>query len=144
QRLYDLKALQLEPASALELKESVPKQVVGAAAEFLGTERKTFAGEVLAAVSKQRMDLWVAHIHQKINWELFDRGVEAFTWAALEEIGKGAKKLKLLDGAPRGAEYARFLKDVALAGKAEGPERLNSLEPGLAPFIALRRELEKP
>ena len=65
-------------------------------------ERKTFAGEVLKALEKRRTALWDERIHKQINWELFDRGVEAFTWAALEEVGRAAKSRDLLNGAAHG------------------------------------------
>jgi Cu(I)/Ag(I) efflux system membrane protein CusA/SilA len=132
-------ALGIEPSSALELRERLPAQVFGAAAEALGAERKTFAGEVLRALEKHRTALWLEHIHKKINWELFDRGVEAFTWAALEELGRAARDHKLLTGAVHGADYEQFVQEVARArhGKGQHPE-------ALAPFVALRQELERP
>ena len=84
----------------------------------------------------------------KLNWELFDRGVEAFTWAALEEVGKDARGRGLLGDAPHGQDYARFLDEAARAAEAgqslamAGDSRSES--PTMAPFVALRQELEKP
>src|SRR5207237_360178 len=103
-RLAERKVLAVAEADALELRESLPRRVVSAAAEALGAERKTSAGEVLQALEKRRTDLWVGRIHEKINWELFDRGVEAFTWAALEEVGRAARGRNLLKDAPHGEE----------------------------------------
>src|SRR5207253_2903815 len=45
-RLKDVGALD-DPAGALSVKESLPKQLLHQTAEFAGVERKTFAGEVL-------------------------------------------------------------------------------------------------
>jgi Cu(I)/Ag(I) efflux system membrane protein CusA/SilA len=141
QRVYDRKAFptRMEPASALELKEPALQAVLSTAAEVLGAERKTFAGEVLRAVSDHRLALWREQVAKKINWELFDRGVEAFTWAALEEIGRAAKGRALLSGAPRGEDSARFVEAAARARNGKDHDRQ-----ALEPFRALRQELEKP
>ena len=132
-------AYQMAPSSALELREFLPARVISATAEALGAEHKTFAGEVLKALEKRRTDLWVQHIHKEINWELFDRGVEAYTWAALEEVGRSAKGHKLLSGVKHGEECGRFIEETARArnGKKHDPNVLQ-------PFVALRQELEKP
>ncbi len=129
----------MEPADALELHEPLPVQALDVLAEALGRERKTFAGEVLEAVEKRRRELWIERVHKTINWELFDRGVEAFTRAALEEVGRAARGHDLLKGAERGEEYGRFLDEAARArnGKAHDPKAFE-------PFAGLRQELEKP
>jgi copper/silver efflux system protein len=139
QRLAELQALSAAPSAALELRESPPRKVASAVGEAFGAERKTFAGEVLADLTKRRTELWVERIHKQINWELFDRGVEAFTWAALEEVGRAARSRGLLEGAPRGEECARFVEAATRArnGKAHDTE-------ALAPFVAMRQELEGP
>jgi Cu(I)/Ag(I) efflux system membrane protein CusA/SilA len=139
QRLNDAAALKAEPADALALKERPLQTALGQAAEFLGAQRKTFAADVLQAVSKRRMDLWVEQIQQKINWELFDRGVEAFDWAALEEIGRAAKGRARLGDAPRGNEYAMFVEQATRAGNGKDHNRKT-----LEPFVTLREELDKP
>ncbi len=135
QGLFKEKVLAVEPANALALHES-PWKVVAA---VLGAEPSTFAGEIRQAIRARRLALWEEQVHQKINWELFDRGVEAFTWAALAEVAKGAKSRGLLDGAPHGAECTRLVDEANRAG-GDKSEDAKSLEP----FIALRRELEQP
>ena len=50
---------------------------------------------------------WREHVKQ-VNWELFDRGVEAFTWYALEETVKAAKSGALTTKATRGKEADQF------------------------------------
>jgi Cu(I)/Ag(I) efflux system membrane protein CusA/SilA len=127
------------PADALALNENPLQIAASTIKEALGGERQTFAAQMLEAVGKRRMDLWEAHIHKQLNWELFDRGVEAFTWAALEEIGRAAKGRALLGKAPRGQEYMSFAEQSGRArnGKASDPK-------ALAPFIVLREQMEKP
>src|ERR1019366_5453378 len=100
---------------------------------------KTFAGEVLRTVQEKRDALWTEFVQGKLDWELFDRGVEAFTWSALEEVGKSARLSGLLADAPHGDDYASFLDQSALA-----PGGKNYDEAALAPFVTLRQELEKP
>jgi copper/silver efflux system protein len=139
QHLDDQGALPGGQAEALALKRSLPGRVLGGVGEVLGLGRKTFDGEVLKAVEEHRTKLWREQVHGKINWELFDRGVEAFTWAALEEVARAARGRDLLAGAGRGAEYARFAEEALKArnGKPHAEEALK-------PFVALRAELEKP
>jgi Cu(I)/Ag(I) efflux system membrane protein CusA/SilA len=139
QRLHERKALPVEPASALELRQPLPLRVLSGVTEALGAERKTFASEVLEALKKRRTELWLERIHKKINWELFDRGVEAFTWAALEEVGKAAVARDLVAGANRGDETEHFLRAAGRARSGKEAD-LKALEL----FAELRRELEKP
>jgi copper/silver efflux system protein len=139
QRLADRGTLTVDPADALALKEHPWKRLAHETAEALGAERRTLAGEVLDAVSRRRTDLWLEQINRRINWELFDRGVEAFVWAALEEAGRSARGRNLLAGALRGEELARFVAETAKARNGREHDRQ-----ALEPFVALRQELEKP
>jgi Cu(I)/Ag(I) efflux system membrane protein CusA/SilA len=139
QRMADLGALKTDAPSALALNKNSLQKVSGQVAELLGTERTTFAGEVLSAVTKERAALWEERINQKINWELFDRGVEAFTWAALEELARSAKGRALLSGASHGAEFARFSEEANRARNGKNHDAKS-----LTPFITLRKELEGP
>jgi copper/silver efflux system protein len=139
QHLAALGALKGDPAGALVPKENPLQSAVGQAAEVLGANRKTFAGEVLGAVTTHRSALWEERISQKTNWELFDRGVEAFTWAALEELARSAKVRGLLSGAPHGVEYAHFAEQANRARNGK-----NNDQEALKPFIALRQELDGP
>jgi len=132
-------AFPVEPATALELREGWPQQALDAVVESLGSERKTFDGEILKVLKKRRTALWVERIHQRINWELFDRGVESFTWAALEELGRSARGRNLFDGAPKGEEYGRFVDETT---RARNGKKFDAR--ALEPFVALRQGLEKP
>ena len=140
ERLAGLDALAVEPSAALAIKESPVQHGLRQLGAALGLERATFAGAVLRATKAQRLALWRAEVSRKINWELFDRGVEAFTWAALVEVGKEAGKHRLLAGATHGSAVMRFVEE---ASRADG-----RLPPGeyevLKPFVALRAELERP
>jgi Cu(I)/Ag(I) efflux system membrane protein CusA/SilA len=105
---------ELEPADALALRESFLGGALGGVAETLGARPRTFEGEVLQAVEARRLALWREYLHDKVNGELFARGVEAFTWAALEEAGKEARAHHLLHGEARG-------QLVELRKELEGP-----------------------
>jgi Cu(I)/Ag(I) efflux system membrane protein CusA/SilA len=136
--LYAQKAL-TDVVAALELKEPLLPRLWGQAGELLGGKRKTFASAVYDATCVRRMDLWRERV-RIVNWELFDRGVEAYTWFALEEAAKAAKAEGLLGGGSPGAEANRF---AAAALKAQlGREGLD--QAAFAPFAALRQELEGP
>jgi Cu/Ag efflux pump CusA len=139
QRLHERKALPLEPADALELREPQPGKTLNAIKEALGSEHRTFAGEVYRAVQRRRSELWIERIHQRINWELFDRAVEVFTWAALEEVGRAARDHDLLNGAARGEECRRF---VAEAGRTRNGKAHD--KSALAAFLTIREKLQAP
>ena len=140
--LADRHVLKTGPAEALVVKENPVEAVVTAVGEAAGLGQKTFAGEVLRAVREKREALWTEFVQRKLNWELFDRGVEAFTWSALVEVGKDARGRGLLGDAPKGGDFARFLDQSAAAQLAADGKPHD--ESALAPFAALRRELEKP
>jgi Cu/Ag efflux pump CusA len=139
-RLRDALALP-DPADALALKKSRLQGILDDAAELLGAEPKTFAGEVFQAVRDRRMALWRQQVKKKINWELFDRGVEAYTWLAVEELAKAARGKGLLSGARRGAESERLVEAALKAerGKAERDLKL----PAFTAFAPLHHDLAR-
>ena len=112
-RRLEGRGLKTEPAQALALKENAAQAVLSNVGAVVGMPRKTFAGEVLQAVSDRRAALWAEFIDRKLNWELFDRGAEAFTWLSLEEIAKSAQGRGLLAEAPHGDDCARFIEQSA-------------------------------
>lgn len=123
---------------ALELQQSWLSSFTGGMAEFFGAERRTVASELLDAISDERERLWSERV-KKVNWELFDRGTESFTWYALEELVEGSRNVALLDGAPRGKEAERFADEAINTQLAKEYDAA-----ALQPFFALREELEKP
>ncbi|MBI3821309.1 MAG: efflux RND transporter permease subunit, partial [Planctomycetes bacterium] len=142
--------MRLEPSDALSVKENTVRELISLTGEFLGATPKTFAGEVLKAVEAHRVDLWRERVHE-VNGELFDRGVEAYTWYALEELIKGARGEGFPTGAPRGAEADRFSQEAIKARLEQGtaePDRAklqkDSDRKAFEPFQALRQDLEKP
>jgi len=137
QQLADSGAVS-DVASALELKPSPLASIANGVAEFFGGPRKTLAGELLKAVTAERMRLWRERI-QKVNWELFDRGTEAFTWYALEELVKSAKNVALVGGAPRGEVADRFAAEAVRAQLGKQHDQA-----AFPPFQAIRQELEQP
>ena len=68
-----------------------------------------------------------------------DRGVEAFTWAALHEIARESVKRGLVDAASRGGDTRRFTES---ATKADRDLAIDSA--ALTPFVGLRKRLETP
>jgi Cu(I)/Ag(I) efflux system membrane protein CusA/SilA len=136
---------ELDAAAALGLRESLPRMVLSQTAEFLGAGRKTLVGVVFKALDERRMALWRAQVKQNINWELFDFGMETYTWLALEELAKGAQRVKydedrnLLEAAPQGVETAGFAEAAVNAQLAKKPD-----QKAFQPFAALQEELKKP
>ncbi len=140
ERLAELEALTVEPSAALAVKESPLREGLAQIAGVLGAQRPTFAGAVHAALTARRLELWRERVAAKINWELFDRGVETFTWAALVEVGKSARKRGLLDGAAYGSACDRFIDEAARADKGVVPDDREVCKS----FAALRQEIERP
>jgi Cu(I)/Ag(I) efflux system membrane protein CusA/SilA len=128
-----------DPTGVLALKQPFLPGLWSQAAEALGAESKTFAGEVLKAVTARQKELWREHVHE-VNWELFDRGTEAYTWLALEEVAKAAQAAGLLAEAPHGAECERFAEAAARAQLGKTGRDHGAFTP-LAP---LKDELVKP
>jgi Cu(I)/Ag(I) efflux system membrane protein CusA/SilA len=122
----------------LELKQSSIGDFFSGLAEFLGGTHSTLATILLDSVQSERLKLWHERV-SKINWQLFDRGTETFTWYALEELVKAAEKSSLVAGAKLRAETKLF---AAAAVQAQIGNPIN--EADFAPFATLRAELEKP
>jgi Cu(I)/Ag(I) efflux system membrane protein CusA/SilA len=138
-RLSEAKVLAVDTSAALAVKGNFAQTALDWTAEALGAGRKSFAAKVLQELKARRLRLWQERVERKINWEIFDRGVETFTWAALEEVGREATKRNLVDGASSGVEYRRFLDEAAKADRAE-PYDAQALKP----FVQMRSELETP
>ena len=98
----------------------------------------SFDRELLSRIEKQRMAVWKERVRQ-INWELFDRGTEAYTWCALEELVKSANTSGLVHGAPKAAEAEHFAH-AARAGQLEKSYD----RAAFPPFARLREQLEQP
>jgi Cu(I)/Ag(I) efflux system membrane protein CusA/SilA len=127
-RLRDASSLTLRPTGLTGAARAVEAAIAG--------ERPTLAGETLNAVDAERDRLWLERV-KTINFELFDRGTEEFTWCALQELAKAAQKAGLLDAAPHGAETARFA-EAAVNDQLGRPVD----QAAFAPFVPLRAELE--
>jgi Cu(I)/Ag(I) efflux system membrane protein CusA/SilA len=127
-----------DAVGALAIKEAALPGLVHLAVDVLQGSQRTFAGEVLRAVEGQRLTEWRERV-RKVDRELFDRGVEAYTWLALEEAIKGADGAKRLRGAAREAESKRFAEEAVKAqlGKAHDEQAFQA-------FVALRGDLQKP
>jgi Cu(I)/Ag(I) efflux system membrane protein CusA/SilA len=136
-RLVELGAVK-DTTTALELKESALKGLSNGVAELFGNKRNTLASELLRDLEAKRTELWRERI-QGINWELFDRGIESFSWYAIEELVQGAEESGYLSSAPRGKEAARFAEQATKAQLGQG---FNA--DAFKPFYELREELEKP
>jgi Cu/Ag efflux pump CusA len=128
----------LEPGDALSVKQGRIGQALSLTSEFLGAVPKTFAGEVLQATEEKRLALWRDNV-QTINWELFDRGIEAYTWYAIQETVKSAGDLALVKDAPKGAESERLAIEAVRAQLGKKHD-----ERAFEPFLALGQELETP
>ncbi|OWK37678.1 efflux RND transporter permease subunit [Fimbriiglobus ruber] len=127
-----------DAAVALEIHEGRLGQALGTLRESLGGVRETLAGAVLRATNDRRHGAWIESVN-KVNWELFDRGTEAFTWYAIDELVASGSRVALVQAAPLGIEAERFAaasKNVRL-GK---PYDADALEP----LGKLRAELEGP
>ena len=88
-------------AGALNLKENHAIEAWNFAKGALGVEQPTFFTETLDATTDKRTTFWQERV-KDIHWELFDRGIEAYSWYSMEELVKSAKDVALLSGASKG------------------------------------------
>ncbi len=127
-----------DPAAALEFHESQWQKMWSALGAAFGRGRPTLASATLGEVETERLRLWRAQV-ANINWELFDRGTEAFTWFALVECVNAAQVKGLLAGVERGPEAEQFA--IAAFHVQVGRPFSAAAFPA---FGELRAELEKP
>ncbi|HTK78389.1 MAG TPA: efflux RND transporter permease subunit, partial [Gemmataceae bacterium] len=127
-----------DAAAAGTPHESWPQRIWHQTAEIFGADPTTFTSDVLQAVNERRTARWRAAV-KDINWQLFDRGVETYTWLVVEELVKAADGVALVRGAPHGGESQRFAAEAVKAqlGQSADPTAFR-------PFAALCDELTKP
>ncbi len=132
------RGLLTDPAAALDRHESRLGRAWGGVRGAFGRELPTLAAATLAAVEKERARLWRERV-KSANWELFDRGTEAFTWFALEESVKSAQSRNLLASGTLGAEAERFTTEAVNTqlGRPSDPA-------AFAAFGEMRAKQEKP
>jgi Cu(I)/Ag(I) efflux system membrane protein CusA/SilA len=92
---------------------------------------------VRTAIDRQRDEHWRAEV-RSINGELFDRGVEAYTWLAIQEVLKAARGQGVVTPARRAADTERFLAAVEQIEQGRSPDPA-----AVAPLEALRTPLEE-
>ena len=125
-----------DPAAALQPHESGAGAVVSAVREAVAGRPDTLAAATLRDALAERGRLWQERV-KRIDHELFDRGTEAFTRFALEEVAVAARFAGILAAAPHGADAERFV-DASVAAQIGKPA-----DPAAAaPFEALRADLE--
>ena len=126
-----------DEAKALTLKLA-PAEVLRGATGLLFGESVSFESHLLAAIENERLKMWHARV-KEINWELFDRGTEAFTWFALEELVDAANTSELVHGATNAVKAEQF----AYAARAAQLEK--TYDPAAFPaFAKMREDLEQP
>lgn len=126
-----------DPVQGLSLNPSTFTELRWGVGRMFGAPTHTFFGEVLEAVIGHKDEFWRSQV-ERINWELFDRGVESFTWYAIEELVKGAKAADAAPAARQGE--AEQFSQAALHAQLGKPYDTAAV---LA-FHKLRVELEQP
>lgn len=100
------------------------------------TDRANDLGTLVhEAIDRQRDEHWRAEV-RRINGELFDRGVEAYTWLAIQELLKASRGRGAVRQARRAAETERFLSAVDEIEQDRSPDPAD-----VAPLQALRAPL---
>ncbi len=112
-RLAELGAIK-DAVGGLELNQSPFDELTNGIEELFGAARKTLATELLHSIDDERMRLWRERVKQ-IDWELFDRGTEIFTWYALEEVVKDATDVWLAGRSAAPKEAERFAEQAVHA-----------------------------
>jgi copper/silver efflux system protein len=127
----------LSETTTLELRENQFDQLIQGIREVVGMSPKTVASTIWSQVESESHRRWKEHT-KRLNYELFDRGTEIYTWFIIEELIKGSGKIHFLENADRGAEAERFANE-ALNSQLGKPTDSTALEP----FIPIREKQEK-
>ena len=130
-------------AEALQIKESLPATIWHQSLEALGTEHRTFAGEMLKAVIAQRNKLWRERAGA-VNYELFDQAAPAFNWYVLEELAKTAQAKGLTKDVSHGEDTEQFATRVIAAQLGKSSETEDKTPHATSTYVALREELDPP
>jgi Cu(I)/Ag(I) efflux system membrane protein CusA/SilA len=94
-------------SDVLQLPESAWSKAANLAKEAIGSDRPTMASVVLHAVEAEREARWQRHV-ERVDWELFDRGTEAYTWCAMQELARAANSAGLLANIEHGKPTEAF------------------------------------
>lgn len=127
-----------DPAAAMQPHETGLGSIVSSVRAAIDGRPDTLASAILRAVLAEKARLWLDRVRQ-VDRELFDRGSEAFTSYALEEIGRAARTNGLLAHAPRGNEVERFTIS-SVAAQLGHPTDLEAVRG----FESIRDELTQP
>ncbi len=99
-RIGELVGALSDPIRAMEVKLNWLGRMREAIDDAIGRPRQTLVDLILGAVEQKHADLWNDHV-RLVNYELFDQGVESYTWYAIEEIARAAKGQSMLVNAKR-------------------------------------------
>ena len=124
--------------AALELHPTWGQAAARAVHDLFSSESTTLTSTLVDQLNHFLDAQWREAVH-RINWELFDQGVEAFTWYALEESAKAAQTQNLTAAAKQGTSLDRFAEQALRGQLGELPDA-----GVLQPFVALRDELVQP
>ncbi len=102
---------------AMEFKERGAARLWSLVVEAFGGEHKPLAAKLLQRIERKRLDFWRDAV-ATINWELFDRGVEAYCRHALEELAQGAKRQAPCPRPTRETDCQRLPKCRSMTGQS--------------------------
>jgi len=124
--------------AALELKERPLAHLWTSVTEAIGGQHATLAAKLLQRIERKRLQYWREAVRE-INWQLFDRGTEAYSWLVMQELAKVATSQSLVPESDAGAKFARFAAATARAESGKDFDRR-----AIVDFVTLREEVEKP
>jgi len=124
--------------AAMELKERGLARVWSLAIEAFGGEHQPLAAKLLQRIERKRLDHWRDAV-AKIDWELFDRGVEAYDRHALEELAKAAASQSLVPKSEQGSKLAKLAETSLQAERNQDFDRRV-----VDDFAELRGQVEGP
>lgn len=127
-----------DPVAALKVRGSQGSPMEFLMRGVLGEGPPPFARVLAGEIEARRTELWREEVG-RVNWELFDFGVETFTLYAVEETVKTAKGAGLLVGAANRTASERFADDVVQIQLDRRPESTTR-----APFLAIGDGLVQP
>jgi copper/silver efflux system protein len=128
---------------AMELKEQGFARLWTFAVEAFGGEHKPLTEKLFKRIERQRLGFWRDAV-ARIDWELFDRGIESYSRHAFEELARAARDQSLLAQSDVGKKLAKLGESPASESLSPGDRKDGFSSSGDSEFADFLRQVEKP
>jgi copper/silver efflux system protein len=128
---------------AMELKEQGFARLWTLAVEAFGGEPKPLTEKLLKRIERQRLGFWRDAV-ARIDWEIFDRGIESYCRYALEDLARAARDQSLLAPNDAGKKLAKLAKSPSREPMSPSDRKDSLFASDDSQFADFLRGVEKP